>query len=67
MWDVLSADFDQTISKEKCLKNVVDNIENGSIIIFHDSVKAEKNMKYALPKIMELLSKKGYEFKSIES
>jgi len=65
MWDVLSADFDQSISKEKCLKNVLDNIDNGSIIIFHDSVKAEINMKYALPKALEVLSKKGYEFKAI--
>jgi hypothetical protein len=40
MWDVLSADFDQTITKERCLKNVVSNIKPGSI--FHDSVKAFK-------------------------
>jgi hypothetical protein len=42
MWDVLSADFDQTITKERCLKNVVSNIKPGSIIVFHDSVKAFK-------------------------
>ena len=66
MWDVLSADFDQSISKEKCLKNVVRNVKNGSVIIFHDSVKAEKNMKYALPIVLKLLSNNGYEFKAIE-
>jgi peptidoglycan/xylan/chitin deacetylase (PgdA/CDA1 family) len=65
MWDVLSADFDQSITKEKCLKNVVDAVENGSIIIFHDSVKAEINMKYTLPKILELFDQKGFEFKTI--
>ena len=42
MWDVLSYDFDSTISKEKCLENVISNTEQGSIIVFHDSVKAEK-------------------------
>jgi peptidoglycan/xylan/chitin deacetylase (PgdA/CDA1 family) len=65
MWDVLSADFDQSITKEQCLKNVVDNVGNGSIIIFHDSVKAEINMKYTLPKFLELLDQKGFEFKAI--
>ena len=52
MWDVLSADFDTTISKEKCLNNVLSNIKPGSIIVFHDSLKASKNLKYALPKTL---------------
>jgi peptidoglycan/xylan/chitin deacetylase (PgdA/CDA1 family) len=65
MWDVLSADFDQKISVEKCYKNVVNNCNNGSIIVFHDSVKAEKNLKYVLPKVLEYLSDKGYVFKRI--
>ena len=40
MWDVLSGDFDETLSKEQCLKNVIDNTVEGSIIVFHDSEKA---------------------------
>ena len=60
MWDVLSADFDQTISSEDCLKNVVDNVENGSIIIFHDSLKAQQNMQYALPRVIDFLKKENY-------
>jgi peptidoglycan/xylan/chitin deacetylase (PgdA/CDA1 family) len=65
LWDVLSADFDQKISKEKCLQNVIDNCENGSIVVFHDSLKAEGNLRYVLPKILEYLSNKGYDFKRI--
>lgn len=60
MWDIVSADFDQTIPPEQCLDNVLKNVEPGSIIVFHDSVKAWKNLEYALPKTLEFLSKNGY-------
>jgi len=43
MWDVLSADFDSSITKEKCLQNVLENAQNGSIIVFHDSIKLATN------------------------
>jgi len=66
MWDVLSADFDQSISVEKCFKNVIRNVKNGSIVIFHDSKKAEKNMKYTLPKVLDYFTQKGYVFKAIK-
>lgn len=62
MWDVLSADFDQTITPEKCLKNVLQNVVSGSIIVFHDSIKAEKNLRYALPKTLEVLKNRGFKF-----
>ncbi|PKH66431.1 polysaccharide deacetylase family protein [Flavobacterium sp. ALD4] len=65
MWDVLSADFDQTITKERCLKNVVSNIKPGSIIVFHDSVKAFKNLEYALPKALDYLDKNGFQCEAI--
>ena len=65
MWDVLSADFDTTISPEKCLENVIRYTDNGSIIVFHDSVKARKNLYFTLPKIVEYYTEKGYAFKSI--
>lgn len=66
MWDVLSADFDTTISKKDCLKNVIQNLKNGSIVIFHDSEKANKKLKYVLPKILQYYSDKGYTFKKID-
>jgi len=62
MWDVLSYDFDPTISAEKCLENVISNTEQGSIIVFHDSLKAEKNLKYALPKAIQILKNRGFVF-----
>ena len=65
MWDVLSADYDTSTSKEVCLNNVLKNVENGSIVVFHDSVKASKNLQYALPKVLDHFSKKGYLFKKI--
>ncbi|AWH83999.1 polysaccharide deacetylase family protein [Flavobacterium album] len=65
MWDVLSADFDQSISPEKCLHNVVRNTTDGSVIIFHDSIKANINMRYALPKAIEYLKEKGFRFAAI--
>ena len=62
MWDVLSYDFDSNISAEKCLEHVISNTEQGSIIVFHDSLKAEKNLKYALPKAIQILKNKGFVF-----
>ena len=65
MWDVLSADFDNTISKERCLQNVLNNAKKGSIIVFHDSLKASKKVKYALPTVLKTFSDKGFVFKKI--
>ncbi|MFD2601799.1 MULTISPECIES: polysaccharide deacetylase family protein [Flavobacterium] len=62
MWDVLSADFDTTITPQKCLDNVIKNAANGSVIIFHDSIKAFPNLEYALPKVIEYLKEKGFSF-----
>ena len=60
MWDVLSYDFDKTIPPEKCLETVLKNIESGSIIVFHDSIKAEQNLRYVLPKTLAFLKEKGF-------
>ncbi|MGG9971274.1 polysaccharide deacetylase family protein [Ferruginibacter sp. SUN002] len=65
MWSVLSGDFDNTISTEKCLDNVLENAGDGSIIVFHDSEKAFKNLQYALPETLKYFSKKGYQFKNL--
>ncbi|MFN8274156.1 MAG: polysaccharide deacetylase family protein [Flavobacteriaceae bacterium] len=60
MWDVLSADFDTSVSPEKCLSNVVNHLESGSIVVFHDSLKAFKNIQYALPKTLQFLKENGF-------
>ncbi len=62
MWDVLSGDFDTSISPEKCYQNVIKNTKNGSIIVFHDSLKAFERLEYALPKAIEYLIHEGYQF-----
>jgi peptidoglycan-N-acetylglucosamine deacetylase len=67
MWDVLSFDWETAVTKEDCLKNVIDKTESGSIIVFHDSLKASKNMQYALPIVLEHFSKKGFVFESLEA
>lgn len=65
MWDVLSADFDANISSQKCLENVISHAKNGSIIVFHDSLKAQEKLKFVLPKILGYYTEKGYSFKAI--
>jgi len=65
MWDVLTGDFDQSLSKEQCLEHTLRHIKNGSIVVFHDSIKSFKNLDYVLPRILEHFSAKGYQFKSL--
>jgi peptidoglycan-N-acetylglucosamine deacetylase len=65
MWDVLSADFDSSFSKEQCLHNVLKNTVAGSVVVFHDSMKAYTNLAYTLPLVLENLNKKGFEFRKI--
>jgi peptidoglycan-N-acetylglucosamine deacetylase len=62
----LSADFDTTIFPERCLKNVLKNVTSGSIIIFHDSAKGFPSLEYTLPKILKILSKRGFVFEKID-
>ncbi len=66
MWDVFSRDYDSKLDKEKCLKNVLDFSESGSIIVFHDTLKAERNLKYVLPKVLKHFSEHGFVFNPIE-
>lgn len=65
MWDVLSGDFDQTISAQTCISNVLKNTRNGSIIVFHDSIKAFGRLEQSLPIILEKLSAQGFVFRKL--
>ncbi|XLS29787.1 polysaccharide deacetylase family protein [Flavobacteriaceae bacterium M23B6Z8] len=67
MWDILAMDWKKSISAEACYKNVIENVENGSIIVFHDSIKAGKNLKRVLTDILRDLQSKGYQFELIPS
>ncbi|MGZ2369121.1 polysaccharide deacetylase family protein [Ancylomarina sp. YFZ004] len=62
MWDVLSEDYRQDITPEECYKAVLRSIRPGSIILFHNHLKSEKNMRYALPRLIDELKKQGYQF-----
>jgi len=66
MWDVLSADFDSSVTPEQCLANVIDNVVAGSIIVFHDSEKAYPNLKYALPGTLKYLKEAGFSLGKID-
>jgi peptidoglycan/xylan/chitin deacetylase (PgdA/CDA1 family) len=66
MWDVISCDFDTKVNKEIVYQNVVNNATNGSIIVFHDSLKAAPNLLYALPKVLHYFSDRGYKFESLD-
>jgi peptidoglycan/xylan/chitin deacetylase (PgdA/CDA1 family) len=65
MWDVLSKDYDASISAEKCYENVIENGTSGSIIVFHDSNKAKKNLLNSLEKTIENLKSRGFKFEKI--
>jgi peptidoglycan/xylan/chitin deacetylase (PgdA/CDA1 family) len=64
LWDVISYDFEK-ISAQRCADNVIKNTKNGSIVLFHDNVKAERNLRYALPKFLDHFSRLGFEFRSL--
>ena len=63
MWDLVTRDYSKRLNGRQVLRKVKHYVRNGSIITFHDSLKAEKNMKYALPRAIEWLLEQGYEFK----
>lgn len=65
MWSVITFDWEDYLSEEQCLDNALNNTTDGNIIVFHDSVKASKNMMYALPKVLKHFSSLGYTFKAI--
>ena len=64
LWDVISYDFEK-ISELQVTQNVLRNTKNGSIVLFHDNIKAEKNIKYALPLFIEHFVKEGFSFKTL--
>lgn len=65
MWDIMSGDFDLNLSPEKCLENVIKHTTNGSIVIFHDNIKATPRVLYALPRAIEHWIEEGYTFKTL--
>ncbi len=67
MWDVLSGDYSQKLSRETCLQHVLKNARPGSIIVLHDSLKAERNLRWVLPRVLEGFRAEGYRFEALKS
>lgn len=65
MYDLVTRDYSRNLNGDEVLANVRRYARNGSIIVFHDSLKAEKNLRYALPRAIEWLKEQGYEFETI--
>ena len=66
MYDLITRDYSRKLNGEQVFRNVCRFVRNGSIIVFHDSLKASANMRYALPRAIAWLQEQGYEFKTLE-
>jgi peptidoglycan-N-acetylglucosamine deacetylase len=64
LWDVISYDY-ENINAKRCAENVLKHTKNGSIVLFHDNIKAERNLKYALPLLLDHFLARGFEFKTL--
>ncbi|WP_367916354.1 polysaccharide deacetylase family protein [Leadbetterella sp. DM7] len=65
MWSVLTRDYSASLSPEKCLKNAIRDTRNGSIVLFHDSLKAQNNLRHVLPRYLGHFSRQGYRFEKL--
>jgi peptidoglycan/xylan/chitin deacetylase (PgdA/CDA1 family) len=65
MWDLITRDYNQSLSPERIVDNVIKYARNGSIIVFHDSEKSKKNVLAALPASIEYLQHEGYRFETL--
>lgn len=65
MWDVITYDFDQQLTPDQCLRNAIKHSRNGSIVVFHDNIKAAPRLLYALPRAIEYWLEQGFEFKTL--
>jgi peptidoglycan/xylan/chitin deacetylase (PgdA/CDA1 family) len=60
MWDILSGDYNPKRSADQCLQSVIQNTRPGSIVVFHDSLKAADRVLEVLPKYLAYLHTSGY-------
>ncbi len=65
MWSVLSKDYNESYDEKLCLKNTLVATKSGSIVLFHDSLKARKNLYFVLPQFLKHFSDLGYSFKAL--
>ena len=67
MWDILTGDFDPTLDPDICYQNIIDKTKSGSILVFHDSLKAAPILRKVLPQVLQHYSELGYTFEAINS
>lgn len=65
LWEVLTGDFDEQLSPEACWEQFKDHLNNGSIVVFHDSYKAWERLSVVLPRLLEKYHQLGYQFKAL--
>jgi hypothetical protein len=65
MWDVLSQDYRHSLQPGRCLRQTISACRRGSVIVFHDSYKAQRNMEHTLPRLIDHFGGLGYGFKTI--
>lgn len=64
MWSHLSGDFDPFLDVKASLRSLL-KAGSGSILVFHDSAKALKNLKQTLPVVLDHFSTLGFTFKPL--
>ncbi|WP_230471245.1 polysaccharide deacetylase family protein [Hymenobacter jejuensis] len=65
MWDLLTCDYDASYNSEACLRNAIRLTKPGSIVVFHDSLKASRNLRYVLPRYLAHFANLGFQFESL--
>ena len=67
MWDVLTGDFDRSLPADVCLRKTIQYTRPGSIVVFHDSLKAWPTMRYVLPRTLAYFAARGYSFRAVSA
>ena len=62
MYDLVTRDYSKKVNAEDIVRNVKTLTRDGSIIVFHDSLKSYNKLKTALPASLEWLISQGYRF-----
>ncbi|WP_053404172.1 polysaccharide deacetylase family protein [Persicobacter sp. CCB-QB2] len=65
LWDVLTCDYDQSLKPEEILEKTIELTRSGSIVVFHDSLKAERNVKFVLPRYISHFKSLGFKFETL--
>ncbi|MBL7726941.1 MAG: polysaccharide deacetylase family protein, partial [Dinghuibacter sp.] len=65
MWNILAGDWEQSLTPEKCLQQILKKTGDNDIIVLHDSDKAWPRVQYVLPELLRYYTSAGYRFEAI--